>query len=433
VFGSLDCSAFGTLRDAGPIAFSDLLWVIHTSEEARQFATHRVHIDAYDLPLRTQTVLLYRQAERLLSERGLTPAHVIHQRVHLRDLADVGRWAQMFRSEFPGWDPATVLFGEGDGLPLGAEIALELVVATDSARLPRRVWVDEIGAATDPFPGAVEYAGLVFTSGVNPVHPKTGEVVRNCADLTGWSSYTTIPEFRVSGAYGRRDEHYAAQMLAIYAHLDKILRAVGSDLTRLVKTNGYSRVHMKAFSSWEAARPVVYVNPSREVPPATSMQVADVGCSRDVDIVFECIGISDPKIEREIVDISRQMSQRFGLYTPVVKAGSLVFTSGELAVSAAFPGVAGAWENDVGRSLAAQTPVVVNRVAAMLGAGGVQPADVVRLGVYPRSRSYMETWCRIARSCLPDANPAIVATTALNVGPYNSCLFELDGVGVVKA
>lgn len=429
----LDCSSFGGLREAGPIAFSDLLWVLHTQEQAKEYATGRVHIDAYDLALRAQTVLLYREAERLLTEKGLTPEHVIQQRVHLRDLADVGRWASMFRAEFPRWNPATVLLGEGDGLPWGVEIALELVVACEGGKLPNQFWVEGIGGATDPFPSAVEFAGLLFTSGINPIHPETGEIVTRYSQLEGWSPYADVPEFRASGAYGSRDERYAAQMLAIYSHLDKVLRAAGSNLSRLAKMNGYVRMHMKAFTAFEAVRRVVYANPGREVPPATTIQVADLGCSRDVDLVFDCVGIADPALEREVISISRDVSQPFGLYTPVVKVGNLAFTSGELAYAAEFGGVDGAWENDSGRALIPQTTSVVRRIVSMLGSAGVKPEDIVRLGVYPRDRASMDAWCRIARAEMPNADPALVTTTTLNAGPYDACIFELDAVGVVRS
>ncbi|KQY13088.1 hypothetical protein ASE23_21550 [Rhizobium sp. Root73] len=182
--------------------------------------------------------------------------------------------------------------------------------------------------------------------------------------------------------------------------------------------NGYVRMHMKAFTSFEAVRRVVYANPSREVPPATTIQITDIGCSSDVDLVFECVGIADRARGLEVVNISRDVSQPFGLYTPVVKVGNLAFTSGEVAYAPEFRGVDGAWENDEGRALIPQTTSVVKRIVSMLGSAGVKPADIVRLGVYPRDRASMEAWCRIARAEMPDADPALVTTTTMNAGPY---------------
>ena len=52
-----------------------------------------------------------------------------------------------------------------------------------------------------------------------------------------------------------------------------------------------------------------------------------------------------------------------------------------------------------------------------------------RLNVYLRNRGHGEAWRRLTLDELAGADPAIVETTVLDCGPYESCLFELDAVG----
>jgi enamine deaminase RidA (YjgF/YER057c/UK114 family) len=113
----------------------------------------------------------------------------------------------------------------------------------------------------------------------------------------------------------------------------------------------------------------------------------------------------------------------------VARAGDVVFTAGELAYSSDIGGVVGAWENDVGRSLVHQARFVAGRIVALFAAAGVEPAGIKRLNLYLRDRAHSEAWRRLTLEELGEADPSIVETTVLDCGPYETCLFELDGVG----
>lgn len=414
------------LRKAGELVFSNLVWVHHADTPDPDLRTGRVHIDTADLHLKQQTRAVYSVLDAALAKAGIGLDHVLHQRVHLRDMRDYGRWISVVAADRPNWRPATTVFGEGNGLPPGIEVAVEMVASATGPGKP--VWVDAAAASTDPFPGCVTSGEWIFTSGIGPLTPD-GNVVVSPEQLRGWAGTGVIDEFRMQGVLGQRDDSLAAQMLAVYSNMRVILDAAGSDLHHLVKQNGYSRVHMKSFTPIEAARRSLF-KLAGETPPATTVQVVDFGPSDETAIQFEAVSV--PR-ENTISRPSTSATTPYGFYSPVARSGNVVFTAGELAYSADIGGVVGAWENDDGRSLVHQARFVARRIKALFDVGGVKPAGIARLNVYLRNRSHAEAWNRLTLQELEDADPTVVETTVLDCGPFEACLFELDGVGEADA
>jgi enamine deaminase RidA (YjgF/YER057c/UK114 family) len=412
------------LRRAGDLVLSNLVWIYHRPDADTDLVTGRVHIDAADLHIKQQTRGVYRAMSAALVGIGLEPGHVLHQRVHLRDMRDYGRWINVVAGDFPDWRPATTIFGEGAGLPPGIEIAVEFVASATHKAQP--VFAELAAGSTNPFPGATSGGDWIFTSGIAPVTPD-GWLVDSYDDLKPFGEISTIAEFEAQGALGRRDERLAAQMLAVYANMERILEAAGGDLDSLVKQNGYVRMHMKSFTPIEAARRSLFKS-AAVAPPATTVQVADLGPSDEAMLQFEAIGIRRGATT-EPIRAASSATTPYGFYTPVSRAGDVVFTAGELAYSSDIGGVVGAWENDAGRSLVHQARFVARRIAALFAAVQVEPAGIKRLNVYLRDRGHSEAWRRLTLDELVGADPAIVETTVLDCGPYESCLFELDGVG----
>jgi enamine deaminase RidA (YjgF/YER057c/UK114 family) len=412
------------LRRAGDLVLSNLVWIYHRPEVDTDLITGRVHVDAADLHIKQQTRGVYRAMSAALAEIALGPEHVLHQRVHLRDMRDYGRWISVVSTDFPEWRPATTVFGEGAGLPAGIEVAVEFVAsATARAQLVR---AESAAAATAPFPGATTAGDWIFTSAVAPVNPD-GRLVDSYADLKAISNIAPVAEFEPQSVLGRRDERLAAQMLAVYANMARILEAAGGDLDSLVKQNGYVRMHMKSFTPIEAARRSLFKT-AAVAPPATTVQVADLGPSDEALLQFEAIGIRRGASSGP-TRVASSATTPYGFYTPVARAGDVVFTAGELAYSSDIGGVVGAWENDVGRSLVHQARFVAGRIVALFAAAGVEPAGIKRLNLYLRDRAHSEAWRRLTLEELGEADPSIVETTVLDCGPYETCLFELDGVG----
>lgn len=408
------------LRKAGDLVFSNLVWIHQPDIADPDLVTGRVHIDAADLRLKQQTRAVYAAIEAALRAAGLGPDHVLHQRVHLRDMRDYGRWIGVVKADRPNWRPATTVFGEGANLPPGIEVAVDMVASAAARATP--VWAESAAASTDPFPGCVTAGNWIFTSAIAPV-TADGKLVESQTQLAEDSG--VVEELEVQGQLGRRDKRLAAQMLAIYANMRLILQSAESDLGSLVKQNGYTRMHMKSFTPIEAARRSLFKT-AAQTPPATTVQVADFGEDDEIAIQFEAVAV------RRGEQISRPPTSAttpYGFYSPIARVGKVAFTAGELAYSSELGGVVGAWENDAGRSLVHQARFVARRIAALFAAAGVRPDGIARLNVYLKDRSHGEAWSRLTLAELEGADPAIVATTVLDCGPYESCLFELDGVG----
>jgi 2-iminobutanoate/2-iminopropanoate deaminase len=117
-------------------------------------------------------------------------------------------------------------------------------------------------AAIGPYSQAVALGNLVFTSGQIPLDPHSGEIV------TGGIEEQT-----------RR----------VLQSLDAVLRAAGSDLTRVLKTTVFL-ADMNEFAQMNA----VYAEFFGEQPPARStVQVARL--PRDVRVEIEAIATKDTR------------------------------------------------------------------------------------------------------------------------------------------
>jgi hypothetical protein len=88
--------------------------------------------------------------------------------------------------------------------------------------------------------------------------------------------------------------------------------------------------------------------------------MADLGPSDEAMLQFEAIGIRRGATN-EPSRVASSATTPYGFYTPVARAGDVVFTAGELAYSADIGGVVGAWENHAGRSLVHQARFVARR------------------------------------------------------------------------
>ena len=186
-------------------------------------------------------------------------------------------------------------------------------------------------------------------------------------------------------------------------------------------------MHMKSFTPIEAARRTLFKSVA-DTPPASTVQVFDLGPSPDTALQFEAIAVRRGANAR-LVRFQSSATTPYGFYTPIARAGKVVFTAGELAYSSDIGGVVGGWENDAGRALVSQARFVARRVKALFATAGVGPTGIARLNVYLRDRAFAEAWKRLTLQEFEQADPAIVETTVLDCGPYESCLFEVDGVG----
>jgi len=416
------------LRAVGPLLFSNVVWVHPTTAEIEAEMTGKGHLDARDGLMKAQTVAAYRAIEGALAAHGAGLDRVVHQRVRVRDLRDYANWRRVVRANFPGLDPATAIHGEGAGMPPGIDVSVEIVAVPDPALEIERISPAAAGAACDPFVPAIRCGQFVFTSALNPVTP-SGEVVTEFAQLDDGAA-AAFPEFAGLGAQGGLEQRHAAQMLATYANLDRVLAAADSSVDGLLKHNGYVRMSMKAYTAMEAARRLHFGD--RQAPPATTVTVHDLGIDPEVDLTFDVIALADGPLRREPVDLSA-LTAPYGFYMLAARAGQVMFTAGELPYVKGLGGdprggALGTWDEDPGYGLPLQTRAVVGRLREILEHSGAGTAGLRRLGLSLRDRSHLTAWERLALAELPGADPIVVETSTEDAGPYPTCLFELDSV-----
>ena len=338
-------------------------------------------------------------------------------------MRDYGQWARGDERAVPDMAPATTVFGEGDGLPPGVELAVEIVAS--ASQLIEPVYVDSVWPATEPFPAAVRAGAFVFTSSALPTGPD-GEVVRKLEDVQGHTK--RIPELEGLGFLGAGDERIAAQTLAVYTNLIRVVEAAGGTAGSMLKQNGYARFHLKQFTHVDSARRALFTRVA-DVPPATTVEVADLGVE-DALLQFEAVAAVSGEGERVGFGAS-DATTPYGFYTPVMRFSGVAFTAGELAYSPEV-GVPGSWEGDDGRALLHQGRFVLKRVRRLFEIAGAEATDVARLNFYVRDRRFAEVLHRLAVDALDGASPAFVDTTVRDCGPYESCLFELDAIAAVR-
>jgi 2-iminobutanoate/2-iminopropanoate deaminase len=120
------------------------------------------------------------------------------------------------------------------------------------------VSTDQAPAAIGPYSQAITAGGFVFTSGVIPLDPGTGEIVGN--DITG-------------------------QTQQVMSNLKAVLEAAGSSLNGVVKTTCFLQ-NLADFAAFNA----VYAESFQSDPPARStVQVAKL--PREVLVEVEAVAI----------------------------------------------------------------------------------------------------------------------------------------------
>lgn len=114
-------------------------------------------------------------------------------------------------------------------------------------------------AAIGPYSQAIQCAGnLLFTAGQIPLDPKTGNIVGDSA---------------------------AEQVEQVLKNLDAILRAAGSDFSRVIKTT----IFLKDMSDFAAVNEI-YARHLKAPYPARST-VAVAGLPKDVLVEIECVAL----------------------------------------------------------------------------------------------------------------------------------------------
>ena len=110
-----------------------------------------------------------------------------------------------------------------------------------------------------------------------------------------------------------------------------------------------------------------------------------------------------------------------GPYSPGIRAGNLVFVSGQGPFDAA--------GNLVGDDFATQARATFANIERVLHAAGAQLSDIVRIGCYLKSLDHFAEWNAIMADFLPQPYPA--RTTIPSDLP--NFLIEIDAIAVIPS
>jgi enamine deaminase RidA (YjgF/YER057c/UK114 family) len=206
-------------------------------------AVVRPEFPFYAEPVERQTRALLAKVERMLGSWGGRLEHVVWARAFLTDLSDVDLFDEVWQELVPHRPARTILHSDelaGDGVLVQVEV---IAVAPESRDLVRPVfasWAPE-GAAS-----AVVVGDVVLLSGVSGVRDPS-----DCSPL-------------------RSD--VAAQTESLLSRMQDVLRAAGTDLSHLVKTQVFLS-DLDLFHRYDRT----WKRSLTHLPPRTTTQTGSAG------------------------------------------------------------------------------------------------------------------------------------------------------------
>lgn len=275
-------------------------------------------------PVTLQTEWIYRRLRRVLGASGST-------------LDDIVRVDQFFsaRHHAPGYFPARDRFLTHDrpastAIEMSGLLLPEAVVLVDAfAIIPaegftkRAINTDKVAQPLAGYSMAIRAADWIWTAGASPTDFK-GDAPYFGAEGTGLA-----PEARVNPIFWH---HYPIQKQLPYVmtKLAAYLAAAGSDLEHVVKAQVYlaDMTDMWAFNElWASYFPVE--PPATLVTPITRM--AMTGSRVEVSLVAVATGGA---IDRQTISVPGAAGT-LGHFPEAVRAGNLLFLSGQVAATSA--------------------------------------------------------------------------------------------------
>jgi enamine deaminase RidA (YjgF/YER057c/UK114 family) len=202
-------------------------------EEGRFLATGRSHPDSRDGPIAAQAWFVYSELRKLLAANGMTLDDVVLSTVYLADLRDYPVFHRIHLHFFPNATTALSVSGFDEVGHRGCRIEIELTASRKAAAARRLIEWD----VPAPFaaPAAVQVGSLLFCSGVVGIG-EDGALVRGAADVPGMGQALVA---RLAGV--ERQAGFAAQCWTCFGRLAAIMKAAGSDLSKLLKITVYLR------------------------------------------------------------------------------------------------------------------------------------------------------------------------------------------------
>ncbi len=196
--------------------------------EGRFLSVGRSHEDARNGPIAAQTWFTYDLIRKHLEGAGSSMTQVMNLIVYLQDMRDFPTFHRVHEHFFPDTAPALTVIEAGEVGHKGTLIEIEPTAILPGKGVSLKALAAPPGSCGGHMSAAVEAGGLTFLSGIPGVTPD-GAPATTLRDLP--AAWRRLAPASVEGKPGTSS---FAQAVAVVAQLDARMKALGSDLSRIV-------------------------------------------------------------------------------------------------------------------------------------------------------------------------------------------------------
>lgn len=296
-------------------------------EVRHRFASGMPIIDTVEERILVQAWRIYQNVEEILAQQGTSLDKVVHQRIFLKDMRDMASLEKVILSFMSSERPATTIV-EATNVGVNENIVVQadlVAIAGQEAFERENISVPGLDSLTAPYPLATKAGQYIFTTPIPGVDPETGRMVNCLEDLCQEDKELAEPP------YFGRGEAAVTQHLTIFRHFRRILDSQGISLGSQIHQNGWLRIPTQEFGPLAKVRQNLFGG-VENMGTCTSVTLSGI---RREDALFEysLIALIPPKNDNEYRKETPKAGHPFaGYYLPALKAGPLLFTSGEGAI-----------------------------------------------------------------------------------------------------
>jgi enamine deaminase RidA (YjgF/YER057c/UK114 family) len=269
--------------------------------------------DFPEAPVLAQTWVVYQRLAQILAERGLSLAHLVRQRVFIRDLRERPAIERVMDLVLGNERPATsMVVMAPEGIHPDLHIQIDAVAALD--RTDRVTYNDKL---LSRYPVAVRSGNLLFTSNISGVCGEDATSASDAADLRLLAT-------------GREKVIYD-QGLRTFANLKRVLGLGGAEFSDILKVNGWIGFPMREYGAAVLARRRFFDKTRQNMMASTGLAVGGPA-EQDALLCFDAVALvsAEGKLRKEVQGCVSTVASPY--VAGAVKGGGLIFTSGEIPV-----------------------------------------------------------------------------------------------------
>jgi enamine deaminase RidA (YjgF/YER057c/UK114 family) len=282
-------------------------------EDVKPARAGLMFFDFPEAPVLAQTWVVYQHLARILKERGLSLAHLVRQRVFIRDLRERPAIERVMDLVLGDARPATsIVIMAPEGIHPDLHVQIDAIAALNRADC--KAFNDEL---MPRYPVAVRSGNLVFTSHISGV---AGEDATDAMDAADMRLLAT----------GREKAIYA-QGLRTFANLKRVLGLAGAEFSDILKVNGWTGFPMREYGAAVLARRRFFDQTRQNMMASTGLAVGGPA-EQDALLSFDAVALVSAGGDQRKEVLGGVSSVASPYVAGAVKGGGLIFTSGEIPV-----------------------------------------------------------------------------------------------------